>query len=91
MTLFLVMSCGSGGNSVNNIQNNDAVINLSASLDEQLITRYTTLSWETDNVNSCTASGDWSGNKPLNGSSKTHTGLFTNINKTSCNFFFCHF
>ena len=24
MTLFLVTSCGSGGNSVNNIQNNDA-------------------------------------------------------------------
>ena len=70
MTLFLVMSCGSGGNSINNIQNNDAVINLSASLDEQLITRYTTLSWETENVNSCSASGDWSGNKPLNGSSE---------------------
>ena len=65
--LYLISSC-SGGGSSEIPQNYSPIINLSSSLDEQLITKSISLNWTTQNVNSCSASGDWTGEKSLNGS-----------------------
>ena len=66
--LYLISSCGGGGGSSEIPQNYSPIINLSSSLDEQLITKSISLNWTTQNVNSCLASGDWTGEKSLNGS-----------------------
>ena len=66
--LYLISSCGGGGGSIEIPQNYSPVINLSSSLDEQLITKSISLTWSTQNVNSCFASGDWTGEKSLDGS-----------------------
>ena len=66
--LFLISSCGGGGGVSEIPQNYSPIINLSSSLDEQLITKSISLNWTTQNVNSCSASGDWTGEKSLSGS-----------------------
>ena len=66
--LFLISSCGGGGGVSEIPQKYSPIINLSSSLDEQLITKRISLTWSTQNVNSCFASDDWTGEKSLNGS-----------------------
>ena len=68
--LCLASSCGGGGGASDILENYNPVLNLSTSLDEQLITKSISLAWTTQNVNSCFASGDWSGVKSLNGSAE---------------------
>ena len=50
--LFLISSCGGGGGVSEIPQNYSPIINLSSSLDEQLITKSISLNWTTQNVNS---------------------------------------
>ena len=68
--LFFLTSCGGGSGSLDINQNDDPIINISSNLNEQLITKYVTLSWTSQNVDSCSASGGWTGIKPLNGSAE---------------------
>ena len=80
--LYLISSCGGGDETSDIPQNYSSTINLSSSLDEQLITKSISLNWTTQNVNSCSASGDWTGEKSLNGSadvqiSKVGVNTFT--------------
>jgi hypothetical protein len=54
--LCLASSCGGGGGASDILENYNPVLNLSTSLDEQLITKSISLTWTTQNVNSCFAS-----------------------------------
>ena len=56
-------------------------VNLSASPSSVAQNGSTTLSWTSNNVTSCTASGDWSGTMPTSGS-QTINALITNSNFT---------
>ena len=75
ISLFIV-SCGGGGMGGSSSDNNggtgmpsDPTINtFSSSASSVSINTSVTLSWTTSNTNSCSASGDWSGTKSLNGS-----------------------
>ena len=75
ISLFIV-SCGGGGMGGSSSDNNggtgmpsDPTINtFSSSANSVSINTSVTLSWTTSNTNSCSASGDWSGTKSLNGS-----------------------
>ena len=83
--LFLT-SCGGGGGGSGGdstpAPTPAPVINLSASLSEQLVNSNITLTWSSSNTTSCTASGDWSGAKTTSGSedvtiSKAGTNTFS--------------
>lgn len=75
ISLFIV-SCGGGGMGGSSSDNNggtgmpsDPMINtFSSTASSVSINTSVTLSWTTSNTNSCSASGDWSGTKSLNGS-----------------------
>ena len=75
ISLFIV-SCGGGGMGGSSSDNNggtgmpsDPMINtFSSTASSVSINTSITLSWTTSNTNSCSASGDWSGTKSLNGS-----------------------
>ena len=76
ISLFIV-SCGGGGGMGDSSSDNnggtgmpsDPMINTFASTASSVsINTSVTLSWTTSNTNSCSASGDWSGTKSLNGS-----------------------
>ena len=75
ISLFIV-SCGGGGMGGSSSDNNggtgmpsDPMINTFSSTASYVsINTSVTLSWTTSNTNSCSASGDWSGTKSLNGS-----------------------
>lgn len=70
----LSLSCsGAGGSSIRSVQiqvsqGNGTTVNLSADPENVEIGGATTLSWSSLEATSCTASGDWSGNRSLNGS-----------------------
>ena len=84
--LVLISSCGSGGGTSNTSQNYSPIISLSSNLDTQLITKSITLSWTAQNVNSCFASADWTGERPLNGSAEVQiTKLGINTFTLNCN------
>ena len=76
ISLFIV-SCGGGGgmggsSSDNNggtgMPSNPMINTFSSTASSVSINTSVTLSWTTSNTNSCSASGDWSGTKSLNGS-----------------------
>jgi len=76
ISLFIVSCGGGGGMGGSSSDNNggtgmpsDPMINtFSSTASSVSINTSVTLSWTTSNANSCSASGDWSGTKSLNGS-----------------------
>ena len=76
ISLFIVSCGGGGGMGGSSSDNNggtgmpsDPMINtFSSTASSVSINTSVTLSWTTSNTNSCSASGDWSGTKSLNGS-----------------------
>ena len=68
--LFVIASCGGGGggggSAVPTVPS--ATITLSISDNQIYIGESVTLTWSTTNATSCSASGSWSGSKPLSGS-----------------------
>ena len=69
--LIFLTSCGGGGGG-GSADPNPIVPNVSLSLSSNLSEIYIhneiVLTWSSSNADSCTASGDWSGTKPNNGS-----------------------
>ncbi len=75
--IIFIVSCGGGGGMGGSSSDNnggtgmpsDPMINtFSSTASSVSINTSVTLSWTTSNTNSCSASGDWSGTKSLNGS-----------------------
>jgi len=70
-SLLLVTGCGGGGGSGagNTISPPPAVpvLSLSSSKDQVQVNTEFVLTWSSSNATSCSASGDWSGNKTLSG------------------------
>ncbi len=68
--LFVVASCGGGGGGGGSVEPTvpSASITLSISDNQIYIGESVTLTWSTTNATSCSASGSWSGSKPLSGS-----------------------
>ena len=68
--LFVVASCGGGGGGGGSVEPTvpSATITLSISDNQIYIGESVTLTWSTTNATSCSASGSWSGSKPLSGS-----------------------
>ena len=74
ITLFIV-SCGGGGGGSSGDSSggssaplNPMINTFSSTASSVSINTSVTLNWTTTNTNSCSASGDWSGTKSLNGS-----------------------
>ena len=82
--LFLLTGCG-GNSSDSNQSLPDPFMSLSADKNTQLITKKVILTWATDEMFICRASGDWSGDKPLNGTEEVQvTKLGTNTFTLIC-------
>jgi len=81
------LSCIGASGSVNDsvsvtvVDPSAPIVNLSASPSSVSYNGSTSLSWSSNNVTSCTASGDWSGTMPTSGSQTINT-LTTNSNFT---------
>ncbi len=71
-SLFLLSCTGQHGTAQDSISVTVAIpevtVNLEANPSTVSLNGSTTLSWQTNNADSCTASGDWSGSKNLSGS-----------------------
>ena len=69
--LLLVTGCGGGG-AANTTSPPPAlpVLSLSSSQDQVRVNTELVLTWSSSNATSCSASGDWSGNKALSGDEK---------------------
>ena len=70
ISIFVVISCGggSGGSSMNEVQLFPSITSFNSSSTSIYINESISLSWQSNNTSSCVASGDWSGNKNINGS-----------------------
>ena len=68
--LFVIASCGGGGGGGSTPEPTvpNASITFTISDDNIYIGNSVTLTWSTTNASSCSASGSWSGSKPLSGS-----------------------
>lgn len=68
--VFTLISCGggSGASSINDIQLFPSITSFNASPTSIYANESVSLSWQSNNATSCTASGDWSGNKNTNDS-----------------------
>ena len=68
--LFIIASCGGGGGGGSTPEPTvpNATITFSISDDSVYIGNSVTLTWSTSNASTCSASGSWSGSKPLSGS-----------------------
>jgi len=85
------LSCSGAGGTVNESVNvtvfapSTPIVNLTASPSNLAYNGSTTLSWSSNNTSSCTASGDWSGNKSTTGS-QTISALTADSNfNLTCN------
>ena len=69
--LLLVIGCGGGG-AANTTSPPPAlpVLSLSSSQEQVQVNTEFVLTWSSSNATSCSASGDWSGNKTLSGDEK---------------------
>lgn len=69
-SIFVIISCGggSGGSSMNEVQLFPSITSFNSSSTSIYVNESISLSWQSTNTSSCTASGDWSGNKNINGS-----------------------
>ena len=65
--LFFLTACGGKSSSSNENLTTDTLIYLSTSNNDQLVSKNITLTWVSEGMLTCRASGDWSGDKPLNG------------------------
>lgn len=65
--LFFLTACGGKSSSSNEKITTDTLIFLSTSNNDQLVSKNITLTWVSEGMLTCRASGDWSGDKPLNG------------------------
>ena len=82
LSILLLTGCGSSGNSASDVSLPETRITISTKQDNQLVTKNVTLTWSSVGADTCAASGDWEGDKPLNGSEevvvpKVGTNLFT--------------
>ena len=68
--IFTLISCGggSGASSINDIQIFPTITSFNTSATSIYANESISLSWQSNNATSCTASGDWSGNKSTSGS-----------------------
>ena len=71
--VFFISACGGGGGGGDSLPPpinpvNPMINTFSASSNSVSINSEITLAWSSSNTNSCSASGDWSGSKSLNGS-----------------------
>tara|TARA_B100001059_G_scaffold140128_1_gene140268 strand:- start:134 stop:1411 length:1278 start_codon:yes stop_codon:yes gene_type:complete len=68
--IFTLISCGggSGASSLNDIQIFPTITSFNTSATSIYANESISLSWQSNNATSCTASGDWSGNKSTSGS-----------------------
>ena len=91
--ILVVVSCGGGGSSSDNqnpINNNPQILSFSISDLYAPVNSTITLTWSSNNTNSCQGSGDWSGAKNVNGSEsiqldtvRTYQFTLTCLNTTS--------
>ena len=84
--LLLVIGCGGGG-AANTTSPPPAlpVLSLSSSQDQVRVNTEFVLTWSSSNATSCSASGDWSGNKALSGDEKISEEVAgTKIYSLSC-------
>tara|TARA_B100001113_G_scaffold49442_1_gene35791 strand:+ start:195 stop:1472 length:1278 start_codon:yes stop_codon:yes gene_type:complete len=88
ISIFIVISCGggSGGSSMNEVQLFPSITSFNSSSTSIYINESISLSWQSNNTSSCVASGDWSGNKNINGSETlTLTEIKNHTFTLSCN------
>jgi poly(3-hydroxybutyrate) depolymerase len=83
LAIFLLSACG-GSSSGSDERLPDTFISITTNQDAQLVSKTVTLSWFSVGADNCRASGDWEGDKGLNGTeevvvSKVGTNLFTLI------------
>ena len=81
LSILLLTGCG-GGDSASDVSLPETRISISTNQSSQLVTKTVTLTWSSVGADTCAASGDWEGDKPLNGSEevvvpKVGTNLFT--------------
>ena len=68
LVIFILISCGGSGSSSETIQLLPSISSFNSSSTSIYVNDSISLSWQSINTNSCSASGDWSGNKNTNGS-----------------------
>ena len=83
-SILLLTGCGGSGDSGSDVNLPDTYIGISTNQNTQLVTKTVTLTWSSVGASYCRASGDWEGDKGLNGTeevevSKVGTNLFTLI------------
>ena len=82
LSIILLTGCGGSGDSGSDERLPETRISISTNQSSQLVTKTVTLTWSSVGADTCAASGDWEGDKPLNGSEevvvpKVGTNLFT--------------
>ena len=82
LSILLLTGCGGSDDSASDVSLPETRITISTKQDNQLVTKNVTLTWSSVGADTCAASGDWEGDKPLNGSEevvvpKVGTNLFT--------------
>ena len=68
LSILLLTSCGGSGDSGSDVSLPETRISISTNQSSQLVTKTVTLTWSSVGADTCAASGDWEGDKPLNGS-----------------------
>jgi len=89
----LVAACGGGGGGSNTSESRvttqsappPTTVQLTASSNDVLRGNSITLNWSSTNATSCSASGDWSGNKSTSGSETVVAGKDSNTFTINCN------
>ena len=66
LSILLLTSCGGSGDSGSEVSLPDTKISISTNQSSQLVTKTVTLTWSSVRADTCSASGDWEGDKPLN-------------------------
>jgi hypothetical protein len=75
LAVVAMVSCGGGGGSGNAevLTSNSATASISTNAIKVFLGDSAVLTWSSTNASSCTASGDWSGTKPISGSETVAT------------------
>lgn len=86
---LIIAACGGGGGGGTNtnnssITNTTPTLSLTASKLETVSGQNVTLTWNSGNTTTCTASGGWSGSKTTNGSETIKVAAGTNTYSLSC-------
>ncbi|MBE1287942.1 MAG: hypothetical protein GJ671_09535 [Alteromonadaceae bacterium] len=68
LLLLLLSACGGGGSDSNTPTSNVVSTNINLSASKSYVGESATISWASNNANSCSASGDWTGDKATSGS-----------------------